>query len=174
MAKNSVSILFVGDGFPVPLHSSLFTASPNPLGRFSCLLREANASPTPLQIGDLQRKVRPRTTLSFRTSAHSGVGISIKFRAVYRHTDHSFAPFSGIHPGEVVLLSGGLPRQCAHWLAMTGNSANSILSVFRVKPWRFPRKGFSALSGPACRWGYRAWHPAGGPHWGSYIWEASP
>ena len=29
----------------------------------------------------------PRTTLSFRTSAHTGVGISIEFRAAYRHTD---------------------------------------------------------------------------------------
>ena len=32
LAENSVSILFVGDGFPVPLHSSLFTATPNPFG----------------------------------------------------------------------------------------------------------------------------------------------
>ena len=45
LAKNSVSILFVGDGFPVPLHSSLFTASPNPFGRFSRLLREAKRLP---------------------------------------------------------------------------------------------------------------------------------
>ena len=35
----------VGDGFPVPLHSSLFTASPNPFGRFSRLLREAKRLP---------------------------------------------------------------------------------------------------------------------------------
>ena len=27
----------------------------------------------------------PRTTLSFRTSAHTGVGIPIEFRAIYRH-----------------------------------------------------------------------------------------
>ncbi|MDY5642450.1 MAG: hypothetical protein SPG79_05540, partial [Candidatus Faecousia sp.] len=39
------SILFVGDGFPVPLHSGLFTASPNPFGRFSRLLREAKRLP---------------------------------------------------------------------------------------------------------------------------------
>ena len=45
LAENSVSILFVGDGFPVPLHSSLFTASPNPFGRFSRLLREAKRLP---------------------------------------------------------------------------------------------------------------------------------
>ena len=45
MAENSVSILFVGDRFPVPLHSSLFTASPNPFGRFSRLLREAKRLP---------------------------------------------------------------------------------------------------------------------------------
>ena len=36
-----MSILFVGDGFPVPLHSGLFTASPNPFGRFSRLLLPA-------------------------------------------------------------------------------------------------------------------------------------
>ena len=45
MAENSVSILFVGDGFPVPLHSGLVTASPNPFGRFSRLLREAKRLP---------------------------------------------------------------------------------------------------------------------------------
>ena len=45
MAENSVSILFVGDGFPVPLHSGLFTASPNPFGRFSRLLREEKRLP---------------------------------------------------------------------------------------------------------------------------------
>ena len=45
LAENSVSILVVGDGFPVPLHSGLFTASPNPFGRFSRLLREAKRLP---------------------------------------------------------------------------------------------------------------------------------
>ena len=32
--EKTVSILFVGDGFPVPLHSSLFTVSPTLLGDF--------------------------------------------------------------------------------------------------------------------------------------------
>ena len=45
LAENSVSILFVGDGSPVPLHSGIFTASPNPFGRFSRLLREAKRLP---------------------------------------------------------------------------------------------------------------------------------
>ena len=45
LAENSVSILFVGDGFPVPLHIGLFTASPNPFGRFFRLLREAKRLP---------------------------------------------------------------------------------------------------------------------------------
>ncbi|MCI6851546.1 MAG: hypothetical protein MR883_08565, partial [Clostridiales bacterium] len=49
--------------------------------------------------------------MSFRTSAHAGVGIPIEFQAAYRHTDRSFATFSGIYPREVVRLSGGLPRQ---------------------------------------------------------------
>ena len=86
------------------------------------------------QIGNLQRKVRPRTTLSFRTSAHTGVGISIKFRAVYRHTDCFILPFPGILPRRIVLLSGRLPRQSADWLAMTGNSTNSNLSFCCIKP----------------------------------------
>ena len=52
-----------------------------------------------------------------------GVGISIEFRAAYRHTGRSILPFSGVHPREMVLLSRRLPRQCEHWLAMTGKSA---------------------------------------------------
>ena len=40
-----------------------------------------------------------------------------------------FVPFSGIHLREIVLLTRRLPRQCAHWLAMTGNSPNSNLSI---------------------------------------------
>ena len=51
--------------------------------------------------------------MSFRTSAHAGVGIPIEFQAAYRHTDRSFTTFSGIYPREVVRLTGGLPRQCA-------------------------------------------------------------
>ena len=65
------------------------------------------------EIGIWRGKTGHRTTLSFRTSAHTGVGISIEFQATYRHTGHSFLPFSGIHPRKGVLLSGGLPRQCA-------------------------------------------------------------
>ena len=72
-----------------------------------------------------------RQNVSFRTSSQTGVGISIEFQATYRHTGHSFLPFSGIHPRKGVLLSGGLPRQCAHWLAMTWNSTNSNLPQCR-------------------------------------------
>ncbi|MDY5643131.1 MAG: hypothetical protein SPG79_09070, partial [Candidatus Faecousia sp.] len=68
------------------------------------------------------RNLAGRQNVSFRTSAHAGVGISIDFRVSYRHTDRSFAPFSGIRPREMVLLSGRLPRQFENWLAMTGNS----------------------------------------------------
>ena len=42
-----------------------------------------------------------------------GVGISIELQATHRHTGCSILPFSGVHPREVVLLSGRLPRQCA-------------------------------------------------------------
>ena len=68
-----------------------------------------------------------RQNESFRTSPQTGVGISIEFQIIRRHTDGSILPFSGIHPRKVVLLTGGLPRQCVHWLAMTGNSPNSNL-----------------------------------------------
>ena len=66
------------------------------------------------------------------------VGISIEFRAAYRHTDRSFAPFSGIHPRKVALLTGGLPRQCAHWLAMTGNSGSEcpVLTARQIPIYR--------------------------------------
>ena len=45
LSENSVSILFVGDGVPVPFHISLFTVSPNPFRRFSRLLREVKRLP---------------------------------------------------------------------------------------------------------------------------------
>ena len=92
------------------------------------------------EIGIWRGKTGHRTTLSFRTSAHTGVGISIEFQATYRHTGHSFLPFSGIHPRKGVLLSGGLPRQCAHWLAMTWNSTNSNLPQCRFTSKNFIRK----------------------------------
>ena len=56
LSENSVSILFVGDGFPVPLHNSLFTVSPHPFGRFFRLLREAKRLPYALTNWNLWRK----------------------------------------------------------------------------------------------------------------------
>ena len=113
LSENSVSILFVGDGSPVPLHNSLFTVSPHPFGRFFRLLREAKRLPYALTNWNLSgRRVR------YRTPGHcepvtdvTGVAISIRFRATYRHTDRSFALFSGILPREAVRLFGGLPRK---------------------------------------------------------------
>ena len=75
-----------------------------------------------------------RQNASFRTSPQTGVGISIELWATYRHTDRPFVPFSGIYPREVVRLTGGLPRQCAHWLAMTGNSINSNFMICLLMP----------------------------------------
>ena len=49
--------------------------------------------------------------VSFRASAHTGVGISIEFQAAHRHTVCSNLPFPGIHSRKVVRLSGGLPHQ---------------------------------------------------------------
>ena len=63
-----------------------------------------------------------RTTLSFRTSAHAGVGISVEFRAAYRHTDRSFCFVSPNMPvcyRKMVFLSGRLPHQSEDWFAMT-------------------------------------------------------
>ena len=37
-----------------------------------------------------------RQNVSFQTSAHAGVGISIEFQVAYRHTVYSILPFSGI------------------------------------------------------------------------------
>ena len=51
-----------------------------------------------------------RQNVSFRTSAHTGVGISIEFQIIHRHTDCSILPFSGIHPQKIVLLSRRLPH----------------------------------------------------------------
>ena len=53
-----------------------------------------------------------RQNVSFRASPQTGVGISIEFQAAQRHTGRSILPFPGIHPREIVLLSGRLPRQC--------------------------------------------------------------
>ena len=86
LAENSVSILFVGDGFPVPLHSSLFAASPNPFGRFSRLLREAKRLPYALTnwnllscLGsgvrvDAVRGLAPRIYEGGATSSQTGGG----------------------------------------------------------------------------------------------------
>ena len=71
MAENSVSILFVGDGFPVPLHSSLFTASPNPFGRFSRLLREAKRLPYALtNWGFAEESAAPNNTVIPNQCSH--------------------------------------------------------------------------------------------------------
>ena len=84
-------------------------------------------------------------SLGFEQHCHSepvrlsGVGISIEFRAAYRHTACSNLPFLGIHPREMVLLSGRLPHQSADWFAMTGflTGSNAVspfgLTAFFVK-----------------------------------------
>ena len=82
------------------------------------------------QLGICRGKERPRTTRSFRTSAHAGVGISIEFQASHRHTDCFFCIFPELIR-EIVLLSRRLPRQCDHWLAMTWNSIARQISICR-------------------------------------------
>ena len=90
----------------------------------------------------LRRKQRGRKTYwnlagrqngSFRASAHTGVGIPIEFWVAYRHTNCSFAPFSGIRQRKIVLLSRRLPHQRARWFAMTENSLNSNLNIQRAR-----------------------------------------
>ena len=111
-----------------------FRSQPDPLGivlRFGKL--------------DFAEGSAPQTTPSFRTSAHAGVGISIEFQTAYRHTVSSSLPFSGVYPREVVLLFGRLPRQCAHWLAMTrsdgtpnSNSSRQYVAVARIRSFYIP------------------------------------
>ena len=99
-----------------------------------------------------------RQNVSFRTSAHTGVGISIEFRAAHRHTGRSFAPFSGIHPRKIVLLFGRLPRQCAllyrndmeFGFAMTGNSINSQFTVPQNETERVREKTKTRISHTDC------------------------
>ena len=62
-----------------------------------------------------------RQNVSFRTSAHTGVGISIDFLETHRHADCSILLIFGVYLRKVVLLSGGLPHQSADWFAMTDN-----------------------------------------------------
>ena len=131
MSEKTVPILFVGDGFLSLCITSYLPFRPTLLGDFPACCGRRNASPTPLQIEIWRGKTGHRTTLSFRTSAYTGVGISIEFQATYRHTGHSLLPFSGIHPRKGVLLSGGLPRQCDHWLAMTRNSIARQIPICR-------------------------------------------
>ena len=76
---------------------------------------------------DLWGKPWPRTTLSFRTSPLNWCGNLHRIPGCL--SSYSlFYPFSGFYPREVKRLTGRLPRQCAHALAMTGNSSNSNLS----------------------------------------------
>ena len=61
-----------------------------------------------------------------------GVGISIELQTTHRHTGCSILPFSGVHPREVVLLSGRLPRQeseLARNDRKVGNPPNSNSSL---------------------------------------------
>ena len=106
---------------------------------------------TSRQSGIYRGKTGHRTTLSFRTSAHTGVGISIKFRATYRHTDRSFIPFSGIWLCVIERLyfyPGDCHARKANWLAMTGNSVNSQFVVLLSQPDK--RKKFRQGKHSAC------------------------
>ena len=47
--------------------------------------------------GEINWNLSGRQNMSFRTSAHTGVGISIEFQAAHRHTVCSNLPFPGIH-----------------------------------------------------------------------------
>ena len=84
------------------------------------------------QIGICIGKPGHRTTLSFRTSPQTGVGISIELQATNRHTGRSILPFSDVHPRKVALLTGRLPRQeseLARNDRKVGNPPNSNSSL---------------------------------------------
>ena len=76
-----------------------------------------------------------RQNVSFRTSAHAGVGISIEFQAAHRHTGvltcHS-PKF--IHEKWCFYPGDCHTSDIGHWFAMTGNSINSNLSHCCVNP----------------------------------------
>ena len=95
------------------------------------------------KLGICRGKSGHRTTLSFRTSAHTGVGISIEFRATYRHTDRSFCAVFRNLPvcyRKMMLLFGGLPHHLSGLVrndrefgfAMTGNSMARQIPICRT------------------------------------------
>ena len=105
------------------------------------------------KFGICRGKPGRRTTLSFRTSAHTGVGISIEFRTIYRH------PFVGDgfpvpRNSETCMGRDGKP---VPYDAFTVGPPNSNLSVFcfPVAEWKIPGKSkgyLLALTGvyPSC------------------------
>ena len=119
------------------------------------------------KLGIYKGKSGHRTTLSFRESSSHWCGNLHRIPDDLSSYRLLYLPFRGILSREIVLLSRRLPRQCAHWLAMTGNSINSnfplqytvfyhyttpsvfcivaVLPFYRFRPW-LPQQRVACLS----------------------------
>ena len=76
-----------------------------------------------LQIGICGGKTGHRTTLSFRTSPQTGVGIPIEFQAAHRHTGVLPCHFPNfIHEKWCFYPGDCHTSDICHWFAMTGSS----------------------------------------------------
>ena len=86
-------------------------------------LRAYRVNSAKRQIGICGGKTGHRTTLSFRTSPQTGVGISIEIRAAHRHTGVLTCHFPKfIHEKWCFYPGDCHTSDIGHWFAMTGSS----------------------------------------------------
>ena len=81
---------------------------------------------------NLQRKAGHRTTLSFRTSPQTGVGISIEFQAAIVIQAVLFYRFPEFIHEKLYSYPGDChTSDVGHWFAMTGKSAARQIPISR-------------------------------------------
>ena len=127
MENRSVSPFLISlaalDSFPPGEAIALRASAPNS-NMSVCLLKPITL------IGICRGERTPRTTLSFRTSSQTGVGISIEFQAAHRHTGVLTCHFPKfIHEKWCFYPGDCHTSDIGHWFAMTGKSTNSNLSM---------------------------------------------
>ena len=143
LSENSVSILFVGDGFPVPLHNSLFTVSPHPFGRFFRLLREAKRLPYALTNWNLT---------GYRIPGHCEPvrfpGVAIPRIDVPLLVDkfQKTSQKNGLYDDRLPEIRWGFPHQCARWFGMTCSDGAPIA----MSGISMPRRKFVLPPAPVC------------------------
>ena len=118
----------------------------------------------PDKLGICRGERTPRTTLSFRTSPQTGVGISIEFQAAHRHTGVLTCHFPKfIHEKWCFYPGDCHTSDIGHWFAMTGSSiphpSVRQISIYRAGCTRVP--GWMMLSAgmPAYRRITLVWGP---------------